>query len=97
MIPIKTLDCDAISREIKFHSKKQINNLSIVQRVMVEKTVSSKEGTRLITICLEEWVFTFGFVIPGSTNSWQSVIIATQDGKSNERAIVGSQFLIETN
>jgi len=64
---------------------------------MVEKTLSSKEGTRLIKICLEEWVFTFGFVIPGSTNSWQSVIVAAKDGKSNARAMIGSQFLIETN
>lgn len=24
--------------------------------------------------CLEEWFFEFGYVIPNSTNTWQSVI-----------------------
>lgn len=26
--------------------------------------------------CIEEWFFSFGFVIPGSTNSWEQIIEA---------------------
>ena len=29
--------------------------------------------------CIEEWKFEFGFVIPGSTNSWQQTIEGAED------------------
>eukprot|EP00976_Prorocentrum_cordatum_P083048 1185084-Prorocentrum_minimum.AAC.1 len=30
-------------------------------------------------VCAAEWHFDFGFVIPGSTNSWQSTIEAADE------------------
>jgi len=95
-IPLKILDCDAISREIIFNSKKKMNNLSMTQRVMVERIIPNKEEVRSRTICLEEWFFVFGFVIPGSTNSWQSIITAAKGKKGDTRAMAGSHFMIDT-
>mmetsp|Transcript_9344 Transcript_9344/g.13896 ORF Transcript_9344/g.13896 Transcript_9344/m.13896 type:complete len:232 (-) Transcript_9344:861-1556(-) len=68
-IPSRILDCAIVSREISFFSEKQISNLKLIQRFMFKGT------------CIEEWVFDFGFVIPGSTNSWQQKIQAA--GKNN--------------
>lgn len=31
--------------------------------------------------CLEEWFFEFGFVIPSSTNTWQSLIEAAPESQ----------------
>jgi hypothetical protein len=31
--------------------------------------------------CLEEWFFEFGFVIPNSTNTWQSLIEAAPESQ----------------
>lgn len=31
--------------------------------------------------CLEEWYFEFGFVIPNSTNTWQSLIEAAPESQ----------------
>ena len=33
-----------------------------------------------MTRAAAEWVFQFGFVIPNSTNSWQSTIEAVEEG-----------------
>jgi hypothetical protein len=30
-------------------------------------------------VCIEEWCFNFGFVIPGSTNTWQQSIEAAEE------------------
>jgi len=66
-IPMCILDCKAVSREINFTSDKEIQNLRIQQEIT------------LYGSSIEEWNFTFGFVIPGSTNSWQQVIEASDE------------------
>jgi retinal rod rhodopsin-sensitive cGMP 3',5'-cyclic phosphodiesterase subunit delta len=63
-VPASILNCRAVSREINFSSSEEIEHFRIEQRVFFEGT------------CIEEWRFDFGFVIPGSTNSWQQVIRA---------------------
>ena len=35
----------------------------------------------LILLLLVEWNFDFGFVIPGSTNTWQSLIVAAPESQ----------------
>ena len=47
-------------------------------------------------------MFTFGFVIPGSTNTWQSIVVAAKDDKgervsSSRDNMKGVEFIIETN
>ena len=45
---------------------------------------------------LAEWKFDFGFVIPGSTNTWQSTIEAAGDGKMIPADILTGNVTIET-
>ena len=102
-LPTKILDCEAVSREVTFHSKKAINNLKVVQHVLIQQNTSTREGAANSKwVCIEEWVFTFGFVIPGSTNTWQSIVVAAKDDKggrvsSSRENMKGVEFIIETN
>ena len=65
-LPAEMLKCAAISREIVFYSKNLIENFAIVQKM----SMLGQEIERL--------QFKFGFVIPGSTNSWDQIIEADQ-------------------
>lgn len=56
--PKEMLTCKALSREIVFYSRQVVENFSIVQRMSLGDQV------------VEQLEFDFGFVIPGSTNSW---------------------------
>lgn len=68
-VPKKILKCKSVSREINFTSKELMEKFRLEQRVMFKGN------------CLEEWFFDFGFVIPGSTNTWQSVIEAAPESQ----------------
>jgi len=68
-IPADILACSAVSREINFSSVKAMNEFKLEQRIFYEG------------VCIEEWYFDFGFVIPGSTNSWQQIIEAAGEGE----------------
>eukprot|EP01038_Epipyxis_sp_PR26KG_P016655 gene16655-22767_t len=63
-VPKEILECKRVTREINFTSKEKIEKFRLQQRVVLNG------------ICVEEWFFTFGFVIPGSTNSWEQTIEA---------------------
>ena len=62
------LKCKRIIRNVNFSSKEAIEDLELVQNfyLMGELFESSK--------------FKFGFVIPGSTNDWEQIMIAKEDG-----------------
>ena len=62
------LKCKIITRNINFSSVEAIEDLELVQNfyLMGELFESSK--------------FKFGFVIPGSTNDWEQIIMAKEDG-----------------
>eukprot|EP00569_Conticribra_weissflogii_P009499 CAMPEP_0171367732 /NCGR_PEP_ID=MMETSP0879-20121228/6284_1 /TAXON_ID=67004 /ORGANISM="Thalassiosira weissflogii, Strain CCMP1336" /LENGTH=171 /DNA_ID=CAMNT_0011875825 /DNA_START=72 /DNA_END=587 /DNA_ORIENTATION=- len=98
-IPAKILESKVVSRETTFTSKRQINDFNIVQRVLLEHKIPNAAHL-LNWICLEEWSFHFGFVIPGSTNTWQSVVVAADRSEAagsegfNPRDAV---LVIETN
>ena len=47
-------------------------------------------------VCMEEWFFDFGFVIPGSTNSWQSTIEAAGEGAMLPAHLLNGNVTIET-
>lgn len=55
-VPVKVVECRAVSREITFHSKKEISNFSVIQRVMTQQRISADKRARPKWICLEEWV-----------------------------------------
>ncbi|VDD88543.1 unnamed protein product [Enterobius vermicularis] len=66
-VPKKILKCRAISKEINFTSQEQIENFRLEQRIYLKGSI------------LEEWSFEFGFVIPGSTNTWENMIEAASE------------------
>ena len=63
-IPAEILQCNAVSREINFSSTELMEKFKLEQKIFFQGC------------CIEEWFFDFGFVIPGSTNSWQQIIEA---------------------
>ncbi|XP_067882188.1 retinal rod rhodopsin-sensitive cGMP 3',5'-cyclic phosphodiesterase subunit delta-like, partial [Heterodontus francisci] len=68
-VPKKILKCKAVSRELNFSSSEQMEKFRLEQKVFFKGQ------------CLEEWFFEFGFVIPNSTNTWQSLIEAAPESQ----------------
>ena len=56
--PKEVLECGVLGREMCFHSKHAIKDFKIMQRMKLHGHV------------VEDLCFNFGFVIPGSTNTW---------------------------
>lgn len=83
-IPRKILDCRAVSREIHFSSAQKIDKFRLEQRVYFRGS------------CIEEWFFVFGYVIPGSTNTWQQVIAAASKDKMLTADVLSGQVTFET-
>ncbi|KAK2161777.1 hypothetical protein LSH36_110g05125 [Paralvinella palmiformis] len=83
-VPKKILKCRAVSREINFSSKEPMEKFRLEQRVMFKGK------------CLEEWYFEFGFVIPESTNTWQSVIEAAPESQMMPANVLNGNVVIET-
>ncbi|KAI5637159.1 GMP-PDE, delta subunit domain-containing protein [Phthorimaea operculella] len=61
-VPKRILKCRVVSREMNFSSVESMEKFRLEQKVLFKGR------------CLEEWFFEFGYVIPNSTNTWQSVI-----------------------
>lgn len=68
-VPKNILKCRAVSREFNFSSKEQIDKFRLEQKVLFKGR------------CLEEWYFEFGFVMPESTNTWQSIMEAAPESQ----------------
>ena len=83
-IPASILQLRSVSREMNFSSVEQISNFRLVQKVHLQSHL------------LEEWNFTFGFVIPGSTNSWQCVIESAGGDQMIPASILSGNVVIET-
>jgi len=83
-VPKKILKCRAVAREINFSSKEQMERFRLEQRVLFKGK------------CLEEWYFEFGFVIPDSTNTWQSIIEAAPESQMMPATVLNGNVIIET-
>eukprot|EP00904_Undaria_pinnatifida_P002358 jgi/Undpi1/12122/HiC_scaffold_5.g01798.m1 len=83
-VPREILECSAVSREINFTSKQEIRNFQLEQRVFLGGA------------CIEEWFFDFGFVIPGSTNSWQQTIESAGEDRMLAAEDLSGRMTIET-
>jgi retinal rod rhodopsin-sensitive cGMP 3',5'-cyclic phosphodiesterase subunit delta len=81
-VPSSILNCSSVSREINFSSREIINNFHLKQKVMFHGH------------CVEEWKFDFGFVIPESTNTWQTLMEAKPNMKSAD--ILSGHLVIVT-
>jgi len=83
-VPKKILKSRAVSRELNFTSKEEMTKFRLEQKVLFKGK------------CLEEWFFDFGFVIPGSTNTWQSVIEAAPESQMMPASVLSGNVVIET-
>ncbi|EFC44448.1 predicted protein [Naegleria gruberi] len=77
-IPKEILKCKQVQREIVFSCGQALKNLSLVQQVKLH----GKD--------IERWDFDFGFVIPNSVNSWESVIEAAKEGTIGPEILSGN-------
>lgn len=82
-VPKEILACKEVSREVNFTSIEKMEEFKLLQKVYFQGH------------CLEEWFFKFGFVMPTSTNQWQSTIEAAAEMLPAE-ALSGN-VTIETN
>ncbi|XP_069926167.1 retinal rod rhodopsin-sensitive cGMP 3',5'-cyclic phosphodiesterase subunit delta isoform X2 [Oryctolagus cuniculus] len=78
-VPKKILKCKAVSRELNFSSAEQMEKFRLEQKVYFKGQ------------CLEEWFFEFGFVIPNSTNTWQSLIEAAPESQMMPASVLTPQ------
>eukprot|EP00928_Gymnodinium_smaydae_P081997 TRINITY_DN65426_c0_g1_i1.p1 TRINITY_DN65426_c0_g1~~TRINITY_DN65426_c0_g1_i1.p1 ORF type:complete len:192 (-),score=39.30 TRINITY_DN65426_c0_g1_i1:83-598(-) len=83
-VPRSILSCKQVSREINFSSAEVMNSLRLGQTVLLN-------GAHL-----EEWNFSFGFVIPNSTNTWQQTIEAAEDEEMIPPEILSGNVVIDT-
>lgn len=83
-LPASLLKCNTVSREMTFSSPGEIPDLRMVQEVMLNDAK------------VEEWNFKFGFVIPGSTNSWQSCISGAGADAMLPREVLSGNLRIVT-
>ncbi|KAJ8874751.1 hypothetical protein PR048_025617 [Dryococelus australis] len=83
-VPKTILQCRAVSREINFSSVEPMEKFRLEQKVLFKGR------------CLEEWFFEFGFVIPNSTNTWQSLIEAAPESQMMPAHVLNGNVVIET-
>ncbi|XP_075244259.1 retinal rod rhodopsin-sensitive cGMP 3',5'-cyclic phosphodiesterase subunit delta-like [Convolutriloba macropyga] len=83
-VPKRILKCRSVSREVNFSSKELMNDFHLVQQVIFKGKP------------IEEWIFHFGFVIPDSTNTWQSTIEAAPEAQMIPASVLTGNIVIET-
>jgi retinal rod rhodopsin-sensitive cGMP 3',5'-cyclic phosphodiesterase subunit delta len=67
-LPKEILSCAEVIREINFSSAEKIENLELIQNFYLSGEL------------IESSRFHFGFVMPNSTNNWEQIIQAKQEG-----------------
>lgn len=72
ILPKVILTKSVISRETSFTSGQQLSNLRLVQHILLND------------LLIEEWKFNLGFLIEGSTNTWQQTIKSAPNVMSAE-------------
>ncbi|KAJ2950775.1 hypothetical protein O0L34_g9040 [Tuta absoluta] len=83
-VPKRILKCRVVSREMNFSSIESMEKFRLEQKVLFKGR------------CLEEWFFEFGYVIPNSTNTWQSVIESAPESQMMPANVLNGNVVIET-
>ncbi|XP_049772363.1 retinal rod rhodopsin-sensitive cGMP 3',5'-cyclic phosphodiesterase subunit delta-like [Schistocerca cancellata] len=83
-VPKNILRCRAVSREINFSSAEAMSEFWLEQKVLFKGR------------CLEEWCFRFGYVMPNSINTWQSLIAAAPESQMMPAAVLNGNVVIDT-
>eukprot|EP00450_Noctiluca_scintillans_P020307 CAMPEP_0194520682 /NCGR_PEP_ID=MMETSP0253-20130528/54771_1 /TAXON_ID=2966 /ORGANISM="Noctiluca scintillans" /LENGTH=203 /DNA_ID=CAMNT_0039364953 /DNA_START=60 /DNA_END=672 /DNA_ORIENTATION=- len=78
------LQCRQVAREINFSSVEMMQSLRLVQSVLF----NGEE--------IEEWNFSFGFVIPNSTNTWQQTIESAEEEEMITAEVASGNIVIDT-
>ncbi|CAH2091796.1 unnamed protein product [Euphydryas editha] len=83
-VPKRILKCRVVSREMNFSSVESMDKFRLEQKVLFKGR------------CLEEWFFEFGYVIPNSTNTWQSIIESAPESQMMPANVLNGNVVIET-
>lgn len=83
-VPREILQSKAVSRELNFTCGQEVHQLRLQQRVFFQGT------------CIEECMFAFGYVIPGSTNTWQQVIEAAPADRMMPADVLSGKVVFKT-
>ena len=83
-LPASILRCRAVTRRMGFSTVEPISALRVVQTV------------RLHGATLEVWTFDCGFVIPGSSNSWDHTIAAAPSDDMIDVSILSGNVVVES-
>ncbi|XP_041973194.1 retinal rod rhodopsin-sensitive cGMP 3',5'-cyclic phosphodiesterase subunit delta [Aricia agestis] len=83
-VPKRILKCRSVSREMNFSSIESMDKFRLEQKVLFKGR------------CLEEWFFEFGYVIPNSTNTWQSIIESAPESQMMPANVLNGNVVIET-
>ncbi|XP_068627732.1 retinal rod rhodopsin-sensitive cGMP 3',5'-cyclic phosphodiesterase subunit delta [Battus philenor] len=83
-VPKRILKCRVVSREMNFSSVESMDRFRLEQKVLFKGR------------CLEEWFFEFGFVIPNSYNTWQSIIESAPESQMMPANVLNGNVVIET-
>lgn len=83
-LPKALLKSKCVAREINFSSKESIKALKLVQRSFIH-------GQEV-----EAFEFKFGFVIPGSTNTWQQTIDAASEENMLPAEMLSGNLVVHT-
>jgi len=83
-IPKEILSCRSVSRELVFSSTEEVKKFRLEQRIYFRGT------------CIEEWFFSFGYVIAGSSNSWQQTIDAAPPSQMLSAEVLSGNVVFET-
>jgi retinal rod rhodopsin-sensitive cGMP 3',5'-cyclic phosphodiesterase subunit delta len=83
-LPARVLTFPAVGREITFSTVEAIREFRIEQRVLLQGNP------------IEQWNYKFGFVIPQSTNSWETIVEAAGEGKMLPASVLSGNLYIVT-
>ncbi|XP_045459724.1 retinal rod rhodopsin-sensitive cGMP 3',5'-cyclic phosphodiesterase subunit delta [Melitaea cinxia] len=83
-VPKRILKCRVVSREMNFSSVESMDKFRLEQKILFKGR------------CLEEWFFEFGYVIPNSTNTWQSIIESAPESQMMPANVLNGNVVIET-
>ncbi|OHS93881.1 GMP-PDE, delta subunit family protein [Tritrichomonas foetus] len=84
-LPARMLSFPAVGREIVFSTNEVIRDFRISQDIFVH-------GKQI-----EQWNYDFGFVMPGSENSWETIVQAAGEGKMLPAEFLSGNMYIVTN
>ncbi|KNC47597.1 uncharacterized protein AMSG_11721 [Thecamonas trahens ATCC 50062] len=83
-VPARLLAAKAVSREIVFSSVEMMQAFRVEQEVSLHGSI------------IEEFHFEFGFVIPNSTNTWSTTLVAADAADMLPADVLSGNVVIET-